>query len=53
MSGLQTTLQKVKASNFEEFKKENVEPLRFLLEKYAAWKELKKKEKRKGVVVEV
>jgi hypothetical protein len=53
LSGLQTTLQKIKAPNLEEFEKEHKESLVFLLEKYKAWKELKEKEKRKGVVVEV
>lgn len=50
MNGMQTTLVVGKATELEDFKKENLKPLKYLLEKYRQWKELKEKEgKGKGV----
>lgn len=48
MDGVQTTLQIGKAPQLEEFKKQNLKPIKYMLEKYKQWKELKEKEKNKG-----
>jgi len=48
VDGIQTTLRMGSAPKLEEFKKENAGPLRYMLEKYKVWKELKEKEKGKG-----
>ena len=48
MDGVQTTLVVGSAPKLEEFKKENLKPLAYLLDKYRQWKELKEKENGRG-----
>ena len=44
LNGMQTTLQARKIPEIDEFKKNHLSPLQYVLEKYRQWKELKEKE---------
>lgn len=45
MDGMQTTLRAGRVQGLEEFVRNNAEPLRYVLDKYKVWKQLKELEK--------
>jgi len=49
LDGVQTSLVVGDVPELEEFKKENIKPIKYLLEKYQQWKKLKERDTCDGV----